>query len=79
MNGIGMHGVEGLGTLYTVGRSYWGQLHASLSLSHNELTSSHGVGWDGVAKGPGFHGSRVTISFHLMIHDLWNRRPAYLL
>jgi len=45
MNGIGMDGgrVVGLGTLYTVGCSYWGQLHASLS--HNELTSSHGVGW----------------------------------
>jgi hypothetical protein len=45
---LAWHGVEGLGTLYTVGRSYWGQLHASLSLSHNELTSSHGVGWGGM-------------------------------
>jgi hypothetical protein len=54
MNGIGMawHGMDGVvcmyvgvGTLYTVGCSYWGQLHASLS--HNELTSSHGVGWGG--------------------------------
>jgi hypothetical protein len=44
---LAWHGVEGLGTLYTVGRSYWGQLLASLSLSHNELTSSHGVGWGG--------------------------------